>query len=68
MGKSKIIQCGSCNREEEHELGNWGIDTPSKFARYLYGQGWREVESEIYQCIGLACPDCIDEDTQDLVA
>lgn len=30
-------------------------------AKHIQDRGWREVESEEYQCIGLACKECAEK-------
>lgn len=48
------VECFVCNRR------NSARDcTEQKFARYLHEKGWRYIESEICQTIGIACLKCV---------
>src|SRR4051794_13441663 len=47
------IECWSCGkRETERDT------TEARFARELFADGWRYVESKRYATIGAACPKC----------
>lgn len=54
-------ECAFCGEEDEGTIPYGLIDSINlgkKLAKRLYADGWREVDSDSYRLIGLACPDC----------
>lgn len=58
------VKCGFCGATWEDEHENTSVVTPNKHAKELLDLGWRELESEEYGAIMIACPSCVEEQTQ----
>jgi hypothetical protein len=54
-------ECVFCEEKDEGMIPYGLIDSinlGNKLAKRLYADGWREVDSDSYELIGLACPVC----------
>lgn len=48
------FSCCLCGKEYEIE----GDSTPLELHKQMHAKGWRNAESEVYQIMGLFCPEC----------
>lgn len=58
VSKAECVFCGEIDEDEQTSFATTATRLAISHAKNLYKTGWREVNSDNYQLIGLACPVC----------